>query len=278
MKERLASGAREAIAPVLAADLMGSGFFRILPGDLAAAKRKPGPVPEGWSRTPPSLLRYSDEQTVVGTAAVFSAIEAMGVAPDRFEEWGVVAASRYLGRASLAGALRNFRAEGVWGISPHLIPHFALHAPSGTISLALGSHGPNLGVGGGINTITEGFLAAISWLTAGAAPGVWLVLTGWSPELIPDRKNATPFAGECQGLALALSARGAGGCRPWLRVVAGGKSSPKAVPTDLASLADSLASRRSPLPRPIAIDSSGCLRVELLECDREPGVTRNGQG
>ena len=105
---------------------------------MSALRRRPGPVPEGWQRTPPSLLRYADEQTVAGTAAVFAAIAAMGRGPRSSRRWGVVAASRYLGRASLAAALRSFRAEGVWGTSPHLIPHFALHSPSGTISLALG--------------------------------------------------------------------------------------------------------------------------------------------
>ena len=32
-------------------------------------------------RVPPSLLRNSDEQTVAGTAAVFTAMEAMGLSP-----------------------------------------------------------------------------------------------------------------------------------------------------------------------------------------------------
>ena len=118
------------------------------------------PVSEGWPRVPPSLLRYADEQTVAGTAAVFAAMEAMAKPPERFHDWGVVAASRYLGRANLAVALRSFMAEGVWGTSPHLIPHFALHSQSGTISLALGSHGPNLGVGGGLHAAADHCLQA----------------------------------------------------------------------------------------------------------------------
>ena len=139
---------------------------------------------------PPSLLRYSDEQTVAGVAAVFTAIDEGGLDPERFAGWGVVAASRFLGRANLAQALRSFTAEGVWGTSPHLIPHFALHSLSGTISLALGLHGPNLGVGGGLHAAAEGFLTALTWLSAGIVPGVWLVLTGWSPELVPERGMA----------------------------------------------------------------------------------------
>src|SRR5919202_1308638 len=68
-------------------------------------------------------------------------------------------------------ALRSFLAEGVWGTSPHLIPHFALHSPAGTISLALGVHGPNLGVGGGLHAAAEGFLAALTWRAARVVPG-----------------------------------------------------------------------------------------------------------
>src|SRR5207244_5683040 len=97
---------------VLAGEVQGYGLFRMSPGEVPALRRKPGPIPEGWSRTPPSLLRYSDEQTVAGTAAVFAAIESMGRAPAEFEGWGIVAASRYLGRANLAAGLRSFLAEG----------------------------------------------------------------------------------------------------------------------------------------------------------------------
>src|SRR5690348_5300567 len=109
---------------MLVGALAGSALCRAHLSEFPALRRRPGPVPEGWTRTPPSLLRYADEQTVAGTAAVFAAIEAMGTGPDQFPGWGVVAASRYLGRASLAAALRSFKAEGVWGTSPHLIPHF----------------------------------------------------------------------------------------------------------------------------------------------------------
>ena len=164
---------------MLAGAVAGATLFRARPADMSTLRRRPGPVPEGWQRTPPSLLRYADEQTVAGTAAVFAAMETMGARPEEFEAWGVVAASRYLGRASLAAALRSFRVEGVWGTSPHLIPHFALHSPSGTISLALGVRGPNLGVGGGLHAAAEGFLAAMTRPpppSAGVVPGVWLIL------------------------------------------------------------------------------------------------------
>src|SRR5271154_1880569 len=74
----------------LAASVVGYRLFRMSPGDVQALRRRPGPVPEGWQRVPPSLLRYADEQTVAGTAAVFTAMEAMATPPERFHNWGVV--------------------------------------------------------------------------------------------------------------------------------------------------------------------------------------------
>jgi hypothetical protein len=238
-------------------------------------------------RTPPSLLRYSDEQTVVGTAAVFAAIEAMDTRPDQFQGWGVVAASRYLGRASLAAALRSFKAEGVWGTSPHLIPHFALHSPSGTISLALGLHGPNVGAGGGLHAAAEGFLAALTWLTAGVVPGVWLVLSGWSPELVPDRKGGGPATAtgsgapaadiECRALALALrpagTGPGVGESGPRFRVQIGEELAEEAVaaPVDLVRLARDVEAPGGLPSRLVATDPTGRVRVELVGGSGEPG-------
>ena len=155
---------------------MGHGFFRMPSGDVRGlAPASPGPSRRAGSRAG-LVVALSDEQTIAGHCAVFTAIEAMGSSPDHYEGWGVVAASRFLGSCQ-PGALRcgSFMAEGVWGTSPHLIPHFALHSASGTISLGLGSHGPNLGVGGGLHAAAEGFLAALTWLSSALCPA-----SGWS--------------------------------------------------------------------------------------------------
>jgi hypothetical protein len=258
--------------PMLAGEVMGYALFRMKPSDVPSLRKKPGPIPDGWSRVPPSLLRYADEQTIVGTAAVFTAIEGMGSHPARFEGWGVVAASRFLGRANLALALRSFMAEGVWGTSPHLIPHFALHSASGTISLALGSHGPNLGAGGGLHAACEGFLTALTWLSTGVAPGVWLVLSGWSPELVPDPGASALQSGECLGLALALVGTGGEAGRAAFRAVfEKDRHEVKKNPRDLAWLAELLSDRGEPLPRTIATDASGRLRIELVNGSVGPG-------
>jgi len=263
--ERFSTSVGPEAGPIVAGKVLGHGLFRMSPGDVPALRRRPGPIPYGWGDVPPSLLRYSDEQTIAGTAAVFTAIESMRVSRDRFEGWGVVAASRYLGRAHLALALRSFVAEGVWGTSPHLIPHFALHSPAGTISLALGLHGPNVGVGGGLHAAAEGFLAALTWVSAGGMPGVWLVLSGWSPELVPDRRGNGPAAGECQALAIALVAGGIAGRARGVRAVVGAEAHHAAAPIDLVRLAERLECRGERLPRTIATDPMGRLRIELVE-------------
>ena len=244
---------------------MGYRLFRMSPGDVQALRRRPGPVPEGWKRVPPSLLRYADEQTVAGIAAVFAAIEAMATRPERFHDWGVVAASRFLGRANLAIALRSFMAEGVWGTSPHLIPHFALHSQSGTISLALGSHGPNLGVGGGLHSAADGFLTALTWLATGVVPGVWLILSGWSPELVPAPHGNGPPTGECQALALAMVSVGIEDGRPSFRARFPSDRIHAEAPLDLARLDQALAGRVTQSPRTIATDARGRLCVELYD-------------
>jgi hypothetical protein len=270
--ERISPSAGLGPGPDLVGDVMGSALFRMPPSDVPALRKKPGPIPEGWRRVPPSLLRYADEQTIAGTAAVFTAMGVMGSHPERFEDWGVVAASRYLGRANLAVALRSFMAEGVWGTSPHLIPHFALHSASGTISLALGSHGPNLGVGGGRHAVSGGFLTALTWLATGVVPGVWLVLSGWSPELVPDPGGKPVDSGECMGLALALVGPGTEAGRPTFRIVFGTEGHRTEDPSrDLEWLARTLEARGEPSPRTIATDTSGRMRIELVDGSDVPG-------
>ena len=262
-----------AAAPMaaLAGDLVGHGLCRLHSDEVPALRRRSGPVPAGWEGVSPAHLRNSDEQTIAGVAAVRAAMRGMGAEPACFEAWGVIAASRFVGRASLALALRQFAAEGVWGTSPHLIPHFALHSPSGTISLALGLHGPNLGVGGGRHATAEGFLAALTWVATGSLPGAWLVLSGWTPELVPDRRGGPPAAGECQALALALVAADGAGGRHRFRIVAAATPRRAPAPLDLAALAEGLEGGGGPAPRTIATDPAGRLGVEWVPAAAEPG-------
>ena len=153
---------------ILSAEVRAHALCRMTRDQISSARRKPGNPPEGWPAVQPSLLRNSDDQTIAAMAAVHATLRRMGQSDPRcLEHWGILVSSRFLGRSGLVVALDRFRSDGVWGVSPHLIPHYALHSPAGTLSLALGVHGPNLGVGGGVSSEFEGILTALTWLKVG---------------------------------------------------------------------------------------------------------------
>jgi hypothetical protein len=186
---------------------------------------------------PPALLKHADEQTVVGVAAVLRAVREAGLPPDGFGEWGVVAAPRFLGRAATAAALQRFRAEGAWGVSPHLIPHRSLHSLSGTVSLALKAHGPNFGTGGGPEGPDGALLAAAALLADAHVPGVWVVLTGWHPEPVPTEDGQVqPPDAVCSAVALALTWPGARPARLRLRLATVADADAGASPFSLEAL------------------------------------------
>jgi hypothetical protein len=163
----------------------------------ATLRREPGP----GIKLPNSFLRHADEQSLAALAVVGRAAEGM---PTDFTTWGIVAGPRYLGRAGTAASLHSYHQEGAWGVSPHLIPHRSLHGVSGSISLALKSHGPNFGAGGGPGAAGDVLLAGVALLAEGGLPGVWVVATGWQPEAVPDRTGEVAPPSDCVALALAL--------------------------------------------------------------------------
>jgi hypothetical protein len=194
------------------------GVVRATPADLPALRQKPGEV--GGQPLPPPFLKHADDQTVAGIAAVLGAIKTCGLGATSFSDWGVVAASRFMGRTALANTLIRFRAEGAWGISPHLIPHRSLHSLSGTISQALKLHGPNFGTGGGPGGAAEALLTAAALLHGSGLPGVWVVLTGWGPEPATDEHGQVVTVDcVCSAVALALVGTGSAAARLTLRVV-----------------------------------------------------------
>jgi hypothetical protein len=182
-----------------------------LPAETLAGMRKPL-NPLTGQPLPGALLKNADDQTVAALAAVAEAIRIHGLAARDFRNWGVVAAPRFLGRATMGHVLHRFRQEGAWGISPHLIPHRSLHAVSGTLSLALQIHGPNFGVGAGPLAESEGLAVAAALVSSENVPGVWAVLTGYDPEVIPPDPAATVpdaqagYVPPCIAIALALTA------------------------------------------------------------------------
>jgi hypothetical protein len=160
---------------------------------------------------PPRFLRYADEQTVVGMVAVLRAMAMPRMFGTDFTQWGVLAAPRLLGRLGGAAALKKFAQLGPAAISPHLIPQNSLHALSSAISVALGMHGPNFGIGGGPEALDEGLLVAVTYLQGAGVPGMWLVLTEWDAEPIPDGRGGSSTSVNCRATALALVPRVQGG-------------------------------------------------------------------
>jgi hypothetical protein len=184
-----------------------------VPADEVASLRKPC-HPLTGEPLAPALLKNSDDQSVTALAAVSAAVRDHGLAGRDFRGWGVIAAPRFLGRGMMGGVLHRFRQEGAWGISPHLIPHRSLHAVSGTLSQALKIQGPNFGVGGGPGAETEALIVAATLVGNRGLPGVWVVLTGYDPEMAPTdpTANEPPVpVPPCSGVALALTALQRGG-------------------------------------------------------------------
>jgi hypothetical protein len=220
-----------------------------------ALRQKPGPV---YGQPPTAaFLKHLDEQTLAGLAAVFQAIHDHSLGTTSFADWGILAAPRFLGRANLAVALHRFQLEGAWGISPHLIPHHSLHSLSGTVSQALHCHGPNFGVGGGPHAAEEGILTAAALLAGDQVPGVWLILTGFYPEQLPQDPSKPAPGGNghaaagpvCGATALALVGSRPGSPCQKLQVAPAAKSAESSDPArPLFSLEAFLTALTDPRP------------------------------
>jgi hypothetical protein len=187
----------------LACDVLAHGSMRATPAEIPRLRQHPGP-PTGL-HVPTTFLKHADDQTVVGMSAVLQAIASHGLGAERFVEWGALAAPRFLGRITMAATLERFAAEGAWAVSPNLIPHRTLHSISGTLSQMLKLHGPNLGIGGGPGALLEVLRIATAMLHGDRLPGLWVVLTGWDPEPVPDRAGEPLAGAHCVGVALALT-------------------------------------------------------------------------
>ena len=193
------------------------GVVKVPVAEIAGLRKAPGPL--GGRKVPPSLLKHADHQTVVGLAAVLRAVHDAGWGDRSFADWGLIAAPRFLGRIIAAGAMERFKNQGVPGMSPLIIPTLSLHAVAGSLSLALKAHGFNYGVGGGHGHLSEALLAGLAARDDNGVPGVWVVVTQFSPEPVPDVSGNSTNPSFGYGVALAISAAAAGRSRLNLRVV-----------------------------------------------------------
>ncbi len=173
---------------------------------------------------PPRFLRHADEHTVVGIRAVQEAMAAFGPRPgnpqagatDRF---AIVAAPCSAGRPASARTLVSLRDGGPVTVSPHVVPQCSLHAVASAVSVGLRIHGPNVGVGGGPEALSEAFITALSLLDEPGVEGCWLVLTAWDDEPTLDDRGDLPAEAVCRGVALALDRAAAGRLELSLRTV-----------------------------------------------------------
>ena len=160
--------------------------------------------PPGCPALPPHFLRHSDEHTVVAVRAVLAAIAGLPK-PVAFDRCGIVAAPCQAGRIAAARSLTQRQAGGV---SPHVVPQCSLHSLGDAVSVALGMHGPHIGVGGGPDALAEGLFAAVSLFQGGTASGcdlAWLVVTDWDTEPLLDAAGIPTNDPSCRALAMLLA-------------------------------------------------------------------------
>lgn len=190
--------------PVAALGLCAFGTASAELAAIAAMRKK---LPD-WSPagTPGHFLKHADEQTVVAVAAVDQAIQSSRLTPSDLRDWATIAAPRFIGRLAGVATLERFATGGGPAISPHLIPQHSLHSVSGALSILLGSRQPNIGVGGGADSLADCLLAALTLPGVSATAGTWVVCTAWEPEPIADREGQCINRPACHAIALALHA------------------------------------------------------------------------
>lgn len=181
------------------------GVVRVPFDGIADLRKSPGARPPGIERIPHSLLKHADHQTLLALAALLKAAEDFGL-EGPFQDWGVIAAPRFLGRVGIAGPFLKFQRSGASVVSPLIIPTMSLHAVAGSLSLAIKARGFHFGVGGGPGHLAEALTAGLASLDEPGVPGIWVVATGFDPEPIPDLTGNVLASATGFGVALAISA------------------------------------------------------------------------
>lgn len=160
-------------------------------------------LPNGQA-IPHAFVRHAEDQTLAALAAVLQTMAELPQHSPQCHQWGVLAAPEYFGREATLASLRRYSQEGAAAISPHLIPNHCLHSLAGSLSVLLGCHGPNYGIGGAPGQFVELLLAGICETLQGLAPGYWLVATGWR-QAPYEFGYCLAKENVCLALALAVS-------------------------------------------------------------------------
>ena len=178
------------------------GTARVPLAGIAPLRKKLPPwVPESVAG---HFLKYADEQTVAAVTAVDRAIQTHQIDLTKQRDWPIIAAPRFLGRVAGPAVIRGYDRGGPQSVSPHIIPQNSLHSVSGALSILLGSRGPNLGVGGGPESLDDAILAAFSLPGSSHGSACWLVATAWDPEPVADRDCRLLNEPVCHALAMTL--------------------------------------------------------------------------
>jgi hypothetical protein len=153
-------------------------------------------------------VRLSDEQTVLGLAAVAQTIEVSGWQDRSFANWAVIASARWFGRLRFTASLERYRKLNARGKSPLIVPTLSLHAIAGTLSIALGVHGPHFGVSGQEDQLGEALMAGLGMIERERIEGIWVVACEFDPEPIGDDRGTptAPTVGYAAALALSSDA------------------------------------------------------------------------
>ena len=183
-------------------DILGWGYAR-LPSQSIPALRRSLP---SWAppNTANHFFRYADDQTLLAVQAVGDLLRRCDLEPAELSMWGIIAAPQFLGRQVAAHAMDQFFHAGGQRISPHIVPQNSLHSVSCALSILLATHGPNVGMGGGCDALTDGLLAALTLFDMQASAGCWLVATAWDPEPLPNRQGSSSSPAIGHAVALAM--------------------------------------------------------------------------
>ncbi|MEX2173139.1 MAG: hypothetical protein WD872_02170 [Pirellulaceae bacterium] len=195
----------------LEAAIVAVGTAAFAQGEFVALRKTPPAFP--GVELAGHFLKHADEQTIVALEAVRRAAERFELDTRDHERWAIVAAPKFVGRLAGVQILERFAKSGGSGVPPHAVAQNSLHSVSGAVSIALGIHGPNVGLGGGPWAMADGLTAALTLFDTARIPGIWLLLTQFDPEPTPDEQGR-PLAGTtCHAVALALMPGAAGNSR-----------------------------------------------------------------
>ena len=120
-------------SPSVACGVTQHATLRADAGELARLRRQPGTWRDATFS--PALLKHADDQTVAALAVMLRALGSQ-MPPERFHDWGVIAAPTLFGRDGTATALNRFRRRG--------LGHQPAHDPAPHAARGIGDHQPGL--------------------------------------------------------------------------------------------------------------------------------------